>query len=391
MKFEELEFKINKTLKEEYPQPEKVLHALGKLSDNVKSGYYDSFIKAIGEKFFTGGIKWGETYRETDSQISKVLKLISEDTLRQRLKNELPDASDRVPLGVILHIGAGNMPGLGAFSVIEGLLSGNINVLKPAASDSIISGFILRELVRAEPELKPYIYMFDIPSESADVERKIKKLISLSDAVSIWGGDEAVRFVRNLAGPDKRLIEWGHKFSFVCITKRGLKDKASLQGLFEHISKTKMRLCSSCQAVYIEAENSDELYKAVQYINSICKYNEDTLGQAAADTLLNYTDRLFSELRGDDRAPGLNLLGCPVKGFDRESLFDELRSLPYSLQTAGLICGDDERAGISQLLIKAGAHRVRKPADMSEYIPGEYHDGRAPLYEYTRRAEIQSF
>ena len=391
MKFEELEFKINKTLKEEYPQPEKVLHALGKLSDNVKSGYYDSFIKAIGEKFFTGGIKWGETYRETDSQISKVLKLISEDTLRQRLKNELPDASDRVPLGVILHIGAGNMPGLGAFSVIEGLLSGNINILKPAASDSIISGFILRELVRMEPELKPYIYMFDIPSESADAERKIKKLISLSDAVSIWGGDEAIRFVRNLAGPDKRLIEWGHKFSFVCITKRGLKDKASLQGLLEHISKTKMRLCSSCQAVYIEAETGDELYKAVQYINSICKYNEDTLGQDAADTLLNYTDRLLSELRGDDGAQGLNLLGCPVKGFDRESLFDELRSLPYSLQTAGLICKDDERAAISQLLIKAGAHRVRKPADMSEYIQGEYHDGRAPLYEYTRRAEIQSF
>ena len=34
------------------------------------------------------------------------------------------------PLGVILHIGAGNALGLSAFSVIEGLLTGNINILK---------------------------------------------------------------------------------------------------------------------------------------------------------------------------------------------------------------------------------------------------------------------
>ena len=43
------------------------------------------------------------------------------------------------PLGVLLHIAAGNADGLPAFSVAEGLATGNINILKlPQADNGLI-------------------------------------------------------------------------------------------------------------------------------------------------------------------------------------------------------------------------------------------------------------
>ena len=45
------------------------------------------------------------------------------------------------PLGVLLHIAAGNAEGLPFFSVVEGLLAGNINILKlPGMDDGVFHG-----------------------------------------------------------------------------------------------------------------------------------------------------------------------------------------------------------------------------------------------------------
>ena len=49
-------------------------------------------------------------------------------TGREKINNLIEEK--KVPLGVIMHIGAGNALGLAAFSVMEGLLTGNINILK---------------------------------------------------------------------------------------------------------------------------------------------------------------------------------------------------------------------------------------------------------------------
>jgi len=80
-----------------------------------------------------------------------------------------------VPLGVLLHIAAGNADGLPAFSILEGLLTGNINILKLSAAEGGISVRLLLEFIKAEPVLADYIYVFDYSSR--DIEH-IEKLIS---------------------------------------------------------------------------------------------------------------------------------------------------------------------------------------------------------------------
>lgn len=57
--------------------------------------------------------------------------------------------------------------------------------------------------------------------------------------------------------------------------------------------------------------------------------------------------------------------GCPVSCMPRDVLIRELRKIPLSLQTAGLVCREEEWEELSYRLLKAGAVRVKRPGEMT--------------------------
>ena len=116
---------------------------------------------------------------------------------------------ERRPLGVLLHIAAGNVDALPAYSVMEGLLAGNIHILKLPTGDSGVSVKLLSELISECPALKDYIYVFDVPS--AEIET-IKTLADIADGVVAWGGDAAVSAAHQFIKPNTKLIIWGHNY-----------------------------------------------------------------------------------------------------------------------------------------------------------------------------------
>lgn len=123
------------------------------------------------------------------AQARRAARLLSRPCLEERLRWELPPSPEgvrRYPLGVLLHVGAGNMEGLPAYSAVEGLLAGNINLLKLPENDNGISSFLLRRLAAIEPRLRPYLYVFRI--SSAD-QAAMKRLAGLADGIAVWGGD----------------------------------------------------------------------------------------------------------------------------------------------------------------------------------------------------------
>ncbi len=99
--------------------------------------------------------------------IDTMLKLFTRDALWKKIDRELGDAlyewkiiSDGIeekyqPYGVMMHIGAGNVVALSVMSIIEGLLTGNINILKLPSYEGGISIKLLKALVEIEPLLKP--------------------------------------------------------------------------------------------------------------------------------------------------------------------------------------------------------------------------------------------
>lgn len=397
MRFTELSAAVTDTLAKEPLDAELVITACDRLSGMLRAGELrEQFYRNAEAIPFLHGLRGADL----DRLLEEVSQMMSRCQLEKRLETELGGAISRgggavrrFPLGVLLHIGAGNLSGLPAYSVIEGLLTGNINLLKLPGSEKEISLMLLRALIRIEPALKPYIYVFDIPSSQTN---RLEKLASLADGIVVWGGDEAVSAVRRLAPPGTKLIEWGHKTSFAYITEKGMREEL-LAGLAKHMLQTRQALCSSCQLIFLDAEEPRELenfcgkFEKILGVvkNAGTTVDWDELGAAAQESLYRY-HRELERLTGavsEDAASAESIYqvgGYRVELLPREQIMMRLRKAERCLQTVGLLCGEEEREELSFLFLRAGANRIRDGAAMSELTEGEAHDGEYPLLRYTK-------
>lgn len=283
-------------------------------------------------------------------------------------------------------------------------MTGNINILKLPHNDNGLSMKIIMELIELAPVLRDYIYVFDTPSNDTDT---LKKLAGLCDGIVFWGGEAASSAVRQFAPIGVKLIEWGHKLSFVYISGFQNRER-ELTALAEHIMSTKQLLCSSCQVIYIDTDDADELQSFCEaflpYLSEAAnKYPKNSIGTAAEISLLQYTDRLERIAAGLPenrvyRSGGISLTACEdhglelsylygnclVKRLPEAALISELRKKKGFLQTAGLICPDDKRPSLTEVLLKSGIVKLTHPENMSENFCGEAHDGEYPLRRYIR-------
>lgn len=353
------------------------------------------------------------------SYMTEVRRMFFGEALRFRMEKELGKGYDQrpqytprpgknevveqiVPLGVLLHIAAGNADGLPAFSVLEGLLTGNINILKLPAAEGGISILLLLELIRIEPLLAEYIYVFDYASK--DIVH-MNQLMEVADAVVVWGGIQAVSAMRGLLPPNVKLIEWGHKISFAYVTKDGMDDE-KLAGIAENMAHTGQLLCSSCQGIFLDTEDMDEIY-------AFCKRFLPMLEKAVAastrqvdigiraQTALRVYDAELETIFTEDRffkgdscsltacsnqilEPAIGFANSWVKPLPRRQLLKALRPYKNYLQTVALLCGEDEKAVLTEELLKTGAVRVCPGQHMSETYSGAPHDGEYPLRRYVK-------
>ncbi len=308
-----------------------------------------------------------------------------------------------VPLGVLTHIAAGNAAGLPAFSVLEGLLAGNINLLKLPGNDDGLSTSLLLRLMEIEPLLAEYIYVFDLPSTDAE---SIGKLLAVSDAVAVWGSDFAVSGIRALAPPSLPIIDWGHKMSFAWIT-RACETPKALQGVARDVCETEQLLCSSPQCLYYETDSFEELKsfagRFAAVLDSTCRQlppqplEPGVQAEITALKALVRVEELIERKKvyeGEgwsvivDMEPVLKpspmFRTVFVKPMTRDTLFDTLRSQKGYLQTVGLACGAEEYESLCEGLFRCGVCRVMPCGQMASNYAGEPHDGQMALRRYTR-------
>ena len=409
----ELEGRISKTLAEKTLSPETMVSAAEKLRADIIKGEFDSLL-------FSRKLDSPERYK------ALACAVLSRECLEQRLAEELggyprekvtsspeiglPSIKIRyMPLGTIFHIAAGNMDGLPAMSLAEGLITGNVNILKLPSADDGLSLKIISRLIEYEPALADFIYVFDTPS--SDIYA-MQKLAALADGIAVWGGEAAIKAVRALAPIGAKLIEWGHKLGFCYIS--GFDGKTEeLKGLAEHIAATKQLLCSSCQTVFIDTEDDSELKRFCKLFLPILeeaaeRHKDASIDIRARDTIIRHTEQLEGILEAKPANPweykeqncrliikdgGLELspMMCSVlvKKLPQSRLIPTLRQTKYYLQTAGLICREKDRAELTEALCRSGVTRVTRAADMSAYFYGEAHDGEYPLRRYTRIINAQ--
>lgn len=252
---EQVKTKIPITLSQPLLNQMALIDATDKFANDVLEGVYDSeLLPYLGD-------------RNHFLLIQEMVSMIKRESLLKRIYTELRvveslrDTNNSIhlaPLGTLLHIAAGNVDALPAYSVLEGLLAGNINILKLPASDNGLSIYLLRKLIDYMPELKSYIYVFDTPS--SDI-KTIEALMEEVNGIVVWGSDEAVKAVRSNAPINTKIIEWGHKLSFAYIYDLEVSDHF-LSGLAKNILESKQLLCSSCQVIYV---NTDDFKRVKEF------------------------------------------------------------------------------------------------------------------------------
>ena len=339
-------------------------------------------------------------------------KLFSREGLEAKCRMELGENAEnrrlpsgtlcrRVPLGILFHIAAGNVDALPAYSVVEGLLAGNVNILKLPTGDSGVSVRLLSELVKAEPALAEYIYVFDVPSTETET---LKTFADIADAVVVWGGDAAVQAARTLCDVKTEIIAWGHKLSFAYASA----DTADgdLTALAEHICATNQTLCSSCQGIFVDTDDMETVsafakrfYHILSDVNRRVGFAD--VGMRGKNSIRIYNDLLenpnqtvyygngVSVRVGEDSRLELSYLfrDVWVKPLKRTEIVPALKEHKAHLQTCGLLCGKDDRPILAERLLRAGVTRVTG-GDLSRMFVGEAHDGFYPLARYSRIAEI---
>jgi len=411
----QLEAEINKTRLTKTLNLEKVIAALDKLGQLLVKGEFDDVISQLDIDCI-------------DKYIDIILMALKRENLEYKVRIELgehyfeiqktdpPFNQEKIlirpmPLGTLLHIAAGNIDGLSVFSVSEGLITGNVNILKLPQSDKGLSVKIIKKLIEIEPDISDFVYIFDTPSSELHA---IKKMAEMADGIVVWGGDAAISALRQFAPVGCKLIEWGHKLGFAYIS--GYEDKGKeLSALAEHIISTRQLFCSSCQTIFIDTDNQEELHafckEFLPYLEAaVDKYPFKSIDAIAERTLRKYYERLEDIIIGRTicndkiyKGKHCSLKICPdkdlelsdmfgnclVKGLPRSELFTTLRKHKGYLQTAGLICQSERRAELTDLLARSGVVRIMRAGDMSSSFCGEAHDGEYALRRYTRIVNIQ--
>lgn len=408
--------RLNETMAEVLARPalprEAVITACATLSQSIQLETHAQLLLAFGMDL-----------QKAQSEICEAKMQLSGAYLSERIRVELGDDQNRAftplgelnpvshqsaPLGVVLHITAGNADALPVYSVLDGLLTENINLVKLPHDDNGLSIRLLMELMRIEPRIAARVFVFDLPS--SDLE-SLRRLADASDGIVVWGGDEAVLAARALAKPGIRLIEWGHKTSFAYLSGDAAKESA-LEALAQNICRTEQLLCNSCQGVYLDTDRwGDVLAFSKRFLGVLDSVSadyprNDDLFVSAKRKIELYTRELENiddsiavfqtgraaviACRNSELSPSLQYRVPWVKPLPRKQILGQLRPFRGHLQTCALDCDPANRVELEQLFIRAGVVRVTKPSHLSRTYCGQTHDGEYSLRRLQKIVSMES-
>lgn len=325
----------------------------------------------------------------------------------KRLSTREDEFEGWMPVGVLGHVTSSNDAMLPFFSSVEGILTGNINVIKTASGAHKVAMAMVEKLCEIDESLCPYFYVF--PFSSKD-EEQLKAMFSLCNAVAVWGADAATAGVRKLAPAGVKIVEWGNRISFAYFTKKGYTEEA-LKGLAEDVCVNDQQACSAPQMVYYETDSKEELLVFAEDMMNVLQKVSDTYplhpmtipekAEMTTQIQLCYLDELMGE------AKLFNGKGCRifvkydseltasplyrtliVKSINRNEVIANLRPFRSYLQSVGLSCGQDEIAELSGLLLAGGANRITEPGLMMGGYTGEPHDGVRAMTQYLKRVSL---
>ncbi|MEH6376116.1 aldehyde dehydrogenase family protein [Streptomyces sp. KLMMK] len=365
---------------------------------------------------------------DADGLLGELAAFLGRDALSRKLRRELggtapqrlnrPDAKETVyeawaPVGLVAHIAPGNAATVAPLSLIEGLLAGNVNVLKTSSADTLLAQHLLAELAALDPTGAVAERVIVLRFSSGRQEW-LKLMCAPADAVAVWGGEAAVEGVAAHVPAGCRLVEWGHKISFAYLTRDAWADEETLAALAADVCLFEQQACSSPQVVYLDTEDADDVFafaerfaavlagmppaaaedldpaeEAELTTTELIARLEEHLGLTKVIAAPDGSWRVMADTRPALTASPLHR-SVWVKPLPRKGLIGALRPMRRYLQTAGIAGSRTDVAELAATVLAAGATRVTPVGAMTAGYSGEPHDGVYALQRYSRRVAVQA-
>jgi phenylacetate-CoA ligase len=134
--------------------------------------------------------------------------------------------------------------------VLEGLLSGNVNWLRPSSSDGGLTARLLQKLLECDPSGQLAGYVAVLPTTTG----QIGQLCRHANGVSAWGGETALQAIRLQIPPGCRWIDWGHRISFAYLTPDAASP-AVLDAIVDEVCRLDQQACSSPQWLLVDSDD----------------------------------------------------------------------------------------------------------------------------------------
>lgn len=319
---------------------------------------------------------------------------------------------------LLVHVWAGNVPGLPLWSLVCGLLVKAPAIGKLASAEPVFASLFARLLAEVEPRLAGVLAIVWFKGGDVDSERA---LFAEADTVLAYGGNYTLTALRQQVPVSTRFLPHGHKLSVGLISAAALDVShapATARAAALDVVRYEQQGCYSPHTYYVARggrvtprEFAQQLAGELAALQH--KFARRTLTLEEAASVANW--RQGQEMQGFADA-GVELLGdaqaswcvayaeqasaltpCALNRTVQVQAVDQLDdTLPLLavqrafLQTVGLAAAPQELQALAESLGAAGATRICAIGSMTAPEAGWHHDGRFSLLDLVRMVELEA-
>ena len=317
---------------------------------------------------------------------------------------------------LLVHVWAGNVPALPLWSFISGLLVKAGAIGKISSSEPIFPTLFARLLAEVEPRWADCFAVIWWQGGDEQFERCV---FAEADVVLAYGGNTALRGMRDRMPVTTRFLPHSHKLSFGMVSSAALsvrRGQATARAAALDVARYDQQGCYSPHVFYVQRGAQMQPQEFAQHLASelaalASKFSRRSLSleeaasvgawrelhefeslRQAGHRVLGDAAQAFSVVYAD--APQPLLLGplnrC-VLVVAMASLHDVLPLIEPQrahLQTVGLAAAPEELLTLGESLGQAGVTRICALGAMTSPEAGWHHDGRFSLLDLVRMVDI---
>lgn len=179
-----------------------------------------------------------------------------------KLKERFKMGGIRMGRGIAFHIAPSNVPVNFAYSLVSGLLMGNLNIVRvPGRSFEQVSIIVdtMKNVLIEHCDMRPYIALIQYGHE-----KKINDMLSgLADIRIIWGGDATIAELRQSPLPPRSTeVLFADRYSLAVIDSdlyMGIENKRSIvEGFYNDTYLTDQNACTSPRIIIWKGSKKSE-------------------------------------------------------------------------------------------------------------------------------------